>query len=316
MTAPNLTSSVSLRLYPHNDLGAPDVVAELRAQASLGADAGFDGVMVSEHHGGFSGYLPNPTQVAGWLLEAMSQGWAAPCPILLPLRAVGHVAEEVAWLAARFPGRVAVGVAPGSLIDDFEAMEVPHDERMPRFRRQLPAFTALMRGDGEGVVAGDVAVAHCRAHPVPVLSAAMSAPAARRAASCGAGVIFDSLSTAEHLRTVADAYREAGGTGTCVLNRRIWLGEPPRTTIDAQVDLYKSYASTQAVDRWGSDELLASDDPAEIAERLADLASRAGADALNLRLHAAGMAPGPVRDQIGRVGAEVLPLLRGRFTAA
>jgi len=36
--------SVSLRLYPHNDLAAPAIVDE-RAQAALAADHGFDGVM-------------------------------------------------------------------------------------------------------------------------------------------------------------------------------------------------------------------------------------------------------------------------------
>ena len=96
--------SVSLRLYPHNDLSAPEIVAELRAQAALGAEHGFDGVMTAEHHGGFAGYLPNPLQVAGWCLEAMATGWAAPCPLLLPLRPPAMVAEEIAWLAARFPG--------------------------------------------------------------------------------------------------------------------------------------------------------------------------------------------------------------------
>ncbi|MET0728376.1 MAG: LLM class flavin-dependent oxidoreductase, partial [Acidimicrobiales bacterium] len=81
--------SVSMRLYPHIDLGDPTaIVDELRAQARLAAEAGFAGVMTSEHHGGFAGYSPNPLQLAGWLLEAMPTGWCAPCPLLLPLRPV------------------------------------------------------------------------------------------------------------------------------------------------------------------------------------------------------------------------------------
>ena len=46
-------ASVSLRLYPHNELPASEIVEELRRQARAGVAAGFDGVMVSEHHGGF-----------------------------------------------------------------------------------------------------------------------------------------------------------------------------------------------------------------------------------------------------------------------
>jgi alkanesulfonate monooxygenase SsuD/methylene tetrahydromethanopterin reductase-like flavin-dependent oxidoreductase (luciferase family) len=82
---------VSLRLYPHDGLDATTIVDELCRQAALAAEAGFDGVMTSEHHGGFAGYLPNPLQLAGWLLEAMDRGWAAPCPLLLPLRPSGLV---------------------------------------------------------------------------------------------------------------------------------------------------------------------------------------------------------------------------------
>src|SRR4051812_12139386 len=101
--------SVSLRLYPHNQLPADQIVQTLRAQAAQAEAAGFDGIMTSEHHGGFGGYLPNPLQAAGWCLEAMKAGWAAPCPLLLPLKPTALVIEEIAWLAARFPGRVGLG---------------------------------------------------------------------------------------------------------------------------------------------------------------------------------------------------------------
>ncbi len=62
--------------------------------------------MTSEHHGGFAGYLPNPLQMTSFILEAHPTGWAAACPLLLPLRPIAQLAEEVAWLAARHPGRV------------------------------------------------------------------------------------------------------------------------------------------------------------------------------------------------------------------
>src|SRR5437870_11136035 len=107
--------SISFRAYPHAGLDAPAIVVELRVQAALACTHGFDGVMTSEHHGGFHGYLPNPLQAAGWCLEAMNAGWAAPAPLLLPLRPPALVAEEIAWLAARFPGRVGLGVASGAL---------------------------------------------------------------------------------------------------------------------------------------------------------------------------------------------------------
>src|SRR5215831_10954561 len=124
-SAPFAPGSISIRLYPHNELDAPGVVAELCAQAALALRLGFDGVMTSEHHGGAPGYLPNPLQMATFVLEENASGWAAACPLLLPLRPAALVAEEVAWLAARHPGRVGLGVAAGALPLDFEAMDVP-----------------------------------------------------------------------------------------------------------------------------------------------------------------------------------------------
>ena len=78
--------SIAMRIYPHPELSAPDMITEMRTQARLAVEQGFDGVMLAEHHGGFAGYLPNPLQMAGWLLENMPGGWAAPCPMILPLR--------------------------------------------------------------------------------------------------------------------------------------------------------------------------------------------------------------------------------------
>src|SRR5438445_537281 len=118
-----------------NGLDPVAVLQEMRAQAASAVEHGFAGVMTSEHHGGFAGYLPNPLQLAGFLLDAMPTGWAAPCPLLLPLRPPALVAEEVAWLAARFPGRVGLGVAAGALLVDFELMGTPVDDPTARFAR-------------------------------------------------------------------------------------------------------------------------------------------------------------------------------------
>src|SRR5580704_14356487 len=165
------------------------MVGELRDQAVLGIEAGFDGVMTSEHHGGFAGYMPNPLQAAGWLLEAMPWGWAAPCPLLLTLRPPALVAEEVAWLAARFPGRVGLGLAAGSLEADFDIMGLTKDDLTRRFSAGLAEVGAALGGTDAGMLGTDPAVARCAHHPVPVLSAAMSAAAVRRAARCGVGLL-------------------------------------------------------------------------------------------------------------------------------
>jgi alkanesulfonate monooxygenase SsuD/methylene tetrahydromethanopterin reductase-like flavin-dependent oxidoreductase (luciferase family) len=307
--APFAPGSVSFRSYPNHGLGAVETVAELRAQAALAAEHGFDGVMTSEHHGGFAGYLPNPLQLAGFLLDAMPRGWAAPCPLLLPLRPPALVAEETAWLAARFLGRVGLGVAAGALAVDFEIMDVPMDGLTARFAAGLELVAAALRGEAAEPLGADAALARCADDPIPVLSAAASVTATQRAARVGVGLLFDSLVTPTRARELVDAYHDAGGTQSCVLVRRAWLGDPPRADVDRQLDVYRGYAPGAAPAHWGADEMVVGNDPATVARGLLDALDRAGADALNLRVHVPGVTIEAAREQIARLGDEVLPLL-------
>ena len=59
-----------------------------------------------------------------------------------------------------------------------------------------------------------------------------------------------------------------------------------------------------------TDQTIASDDPDEMAERLAATAREVGADALNLRVQLPGMSPEQVREQIEQIGATVVASLR------
>jgi alkanesulfonate monooxygenase SsuD/methylene tetrahydromethanopterin reductase-like flavin-dependent oxidoreductase (luciferase family) len=308
---------VSLRLYPHDGLVATAVVDELVTQAALGATHGFAGVMTSEHHNGFTGYLPNPLQPAGWCLETMTRGWAAPCPLLLPLRPTALVAEEVAWLAARHPGRVGLGVAAGALPGDFEVMDLTMEDLTARFTTALTRLCGMLDGSDPGPLADDAAVAACADMPVPLVSAAMGFTAVRRAAALRVGLLFDSLSTAQRCRELTDAYRAAGGTRACIAVRRVWIGAPPVDRTAEQLDRYRAYSSRAAQAHWGGDELVGGVDGTQVAEGLAVFAERAGVDTLNLRLHVPGVAPTAVREQIELLGATTVApateALRGRL---
>jgi alkanesulfonate monooxygenase SsuD/methylene tetrahydromethanopterin reductase-like flavin-dependent oxidoreductase (luciferase family) len=300
--------SVSLRCYAPDGDDAVEVVEELCGQARLAVECGFDGVTTAEHHGGFPGYLPNPIQLAGFLLAAMPRGWAAPCPVVLPLRPTALVAEEIAWLAARYPERVGVGVASGGLERDFEVMDVAMGDLAARFGTALNALARFLRGDA-GVLSGDPAIARCGAHPVAMVSAAASATAARRAAAAGTGLLFDSLVTPTRVRALVDCYHEAGGTGPRVLVRRAWVGAPPGAPAQRQVDVYRNYAPAASVDHWGTDEFI-SGSAAAVAEQLVTATRVAGASSLDLRVHVPGVPAESVRDQITRLGNDVVPHVR------
>ena len=309
-TAVFADGSISLRLYPHNELAAVDIVDQLCTQASIAADNTFDGVMTSEHHGGFAGYLPNPLQTSGFQLAAMSQGWAAACPVLLPLRPVAMLAEEVAWLDARFPGRVGIGVGSGSLPLDFEAMDVDQSTAVDVFKRDLPRLVDMLAGRELGVIHGARALHDLATRPIPVISTAMSPAAVRRAAAAGAGIIFDGGSNPDRLRTLSDAYVEAGGTAPRILIRRVWLGAPPKEAFEAQFEVYQSYSSTEALSHWRDNGWICGDDADSLAAELADAVRTTNTTCLNLRIHAPGISSEAAREQIAALGTEVLPRLR------
>jgi alkanesulfonate monooxygenase SsuD/methylene tetrahydromethanopterin reductase-like flavin-dependent oxidoreductase (luciferase family) len=309
------SGSVSLRVYPH-ELPAALLVEEMRAQAALADRAGFDGVMTAEHHGGFPGYISNPVQMAGWLLEAMETGWAAPAPLLLPLKHWTHVAEELAWLSCRFPGRVGAGFASGGLALDFELAELPYKENMSRFKAALPLVVDALSGRAMEPLANDSALAACVEHPVPTVCAAQSPGGVRRAARLGMGVLYDSLQTVERTRELSDAYREAGGTGPLIAIRRVWVGPPPVESVETQMKFYQSYAKQSTQTHWGKgQELISGENGEEVAERLAAFAHESGCDAFNLRVHLSGLGPARVREQIDLLGAETLPRLHEELAA-
>ena len=305
---PFAPGSISLRLYPHNELPPEAIVRELCTQAGLALDSGFDGIMTSEHHGGFAGYMAQPLLMASFVLEENAAGWAAAAPLLLPLRPTALVAEEVAWLRARHPGRVGLGVAAGALPLDFEVAGVRQNESVDRFKSELPRLVAMLRGEELGDLEGDPALLSCRAQPVPVLSAAVSAAAAVRAARCGAGILMEGMSAPSRLAQLTRAFTEAEGTGSKVLIRRVWLGRVSGSLVTKQRAVYESYAGRGSA--FGEDQTIASDNPSELSERLAAAAREVGADALNLRVQLPGMAPEAVREQIAAIATSVVARLR------
>jgi len=302
---------ISLRLYPHDELGAVEQIAELRGQAALAADAGYDGVMVSEHHGGYPGYLPNPIQIATMLLPAMTRGWVAPCPLLLPMQPHALIAEQLAWLAACYPGRVGAGFAAGAVPVDFQLAEVPFDEITSRFKRALPLVVSALRGNAEGPLADDAAIRRCKNDPLPMVVAAQSHAAVRRAARLGLGVLYDSLQTPEATAAMSADYRAAGGTGPCILIRRVWIGDPPQAAVDAQMVRYRAHALDRVVKNWGTGSgVVVGASGAEAAASLVAAARQAGCDTINVRIYLAGLTPAEVRQQLALHAADFLPALR------
>jgi alkanesulfonate monooxygenase SsuD/methylene tetrahydromethanopterin reductase-like flavin-dependent oxidoreductase (luciferase family) len=307
--------SISLRVYPL-DLPPAEIVAEMRREARLAEEAGFDGCMVSEHHGGFANYLPNPLLASTWLLDATERMWAAPCPTLLPLRPVSQLVEDLAWTHHRFPGRIGVGVGAGSIPVDFELAGVPHGEMFPRYRAALKELSDALGGRASGPLADDLGVKALAPGEIPIVAGVQTVKTTERAARLGMGVLFNSLQTIDAVREQTDAYTEAGGTGAKVLIRRLWVGDPPTANIATQMTRYQAAAMTgeataRIMDRWGQgDNQIAGSEGTAVAEELYDTMVRSGCDTVNVRIFLAGLASSEIHEQMSRHASETLPRLR------
>jgi alkanesulfonate monooxygenase SsuD/methylene tetrahydromethanopterin reductase-like flavin-dependent oxidoreductase (luciferase family) len=300
--------TVALGLHPSpGEAGA--VLQGLRAQAAAADRAGFDGVTLSEHHGGFPGYLPVPTLVAATLLAVMPRAWAAPCPTILPLRDATAVVEELAWLGATHPGRLGVGFVPGYQARDFAVIGRDFSRRRQQFDEALPWATAALAGRVTGELDSDPAVRALATAAIPVVSGTVGPRSARRAAEAGAGLLLTSLMAADRAGALVDAYRSAGGTRPCVLIRRAWVGVPP-DSVRRQLARYHDADSDSALAEAPDRDIVVHGDPAVVASSLATDCLRSHADALNLRVFAEDASQETLLEQVDRFGAEVLPALR------
>jgi alkanesulfonate monooxygenase SsuD/methylene tetrahydromethanopterin reductase-like flavin-dependent oxidoreductase (luciferase family) len=307
--APFVPGSISIRLAAHGELPAVDLVDEFCGQAALACGAGFDGVMISEHHGATEeGYLPNPLQMASFVLAATPTGWAAPCPLLLSLRPTALVAEEAAWLQARFPGRVGIGVGAGaSRATDHAIMGRDVGAAGSTFKQELPRLVGMLRGEDLGDLAGDAALDRARRHPVPVMSMAMSGEAARRAARVGAGMLVAHPEVAR-LADLCGTYERAGGTLSKTVLCAVWIGTIDQKAVRAQQRYLARYGLPPGQAPYST---IVDTDPVAVAERLVMLLGDTNADALDLRPHLPGVPAGEVREQILLLASEVLPRVRG-----
>lgn len=294
--------SVSAGLTAVDGTGSA-IVARLREESALAVASGFDGVTLSEHHGGFPGYVPAPLLLAGVLLAHLPQGWVAPCPAILPLRPVSSFVEDLAWLRASYPGRVAAGFVPGYQERDFDLAGADFASRRSEHWERLGRLVTALGGAAGGGLGDDPAVAECADAGVPVVSGIAGPIGAAKAARAGAGLLLMSLAPAEPAAELVKVYRDAGGGGPCVLIRRVWLGA---ASVEDRLAGWRS-AATDAAWLDAAPDSLVTGGPDEVADRLlADLAV-SGATALNVRLSADHATPDQIDDQIRGFGAEVIP---------
>jgi len=311
--APFARGSVAVGLHPIVGLDGREQAAAIVEQACEAEQAGFSGVTLSEHHGGFPGYMGLPALACNCIVGATERIWSGPAPYLVNLRNPVLAAEELAWSAARFPDRFGAALAPGYAQSDFELLGVPWDEKAARFERALEVLLPTLRGEGEG--ADDPAFRSWAAAPAPLMRAANTTKGVERAAAMGLGVYFPSGSDRERMCSMIDRYREVGGPGPVNKVRMLWMGEPPPGALEKREQTYRSAAAKGSRQAQGFTEPFLHGDSDHIATELVTDIEALGLEGVNIRFHLEGGDRGSVREQIGRFGAEVLPHLTEALAA-
>lgn len=297
-------ASVSLGLHIHE--GIPDeAVRLLMKEAQFAEQAGFDGLTISEHHGGAPNYLPNPLLASGWVLSNVERVWVAPSPVVLPLRPTRLLLEDLAWLCSAFPWRVGIGLAPGWSKEDFIIAGAPLHDRADLFEAGLMLVARVLEGRDDPPLTLDPAVAMLPKWSLWPLSAAGGMKAVRRAVRAKMGLILSGFRKPERIRRLTEGYEEAGGTGVKLLIRRGWIGsDAPHDVIER---LFANAESHSWVDA-GTDSFIWGDKD-EFVEKCSDVIERSEVDALNIRIHAPGIDHRQVVMQIERF-AEVIPHIK------
>jgi hypothetical protein len=268
-SAPLAHGSISLRIYPH-DLEPQSRLPRSSPNAVLAEEAGFDGVMTQEHHGGFPNYLPNPLLNATWALEQTSSLWA---PRL--------VRSCCRCVRGRSSSKISRGHRIGSRPSRLRGRRRCVPARLRDGRRTVRRDAHAVRGGaarGRGGVGGPrdrtagrrtPASRHWRAPQYPSSSPRKVLwPCAGRRGS-GSDSSTTRYKPWKRTRALSDLHVEEGGAGPRILIRRVWLGPTPVDALNAQMLDFAPSVRRVFREHWDpGGGLVTAEDGAELAQRL------------------------------------------------
>lgn len=292
--------------------------------------AGYDGAMCSDHLAPWGVAQGESGYAWSWLAAALASTSFSFGVVTAPGQRYHPVitAQAIATLEEMFPGRFWAALGSGEAMNEHVTGDPwpPKQERNARLQASVETIRALLAG--EEVSRDDHITVH-RARvwsrpdtPPPLFGAAVTAETAGWLAGWADGLATVNQSP-KALSRVIGAYRDAGGSGPCVLQVHVSLEGTETDALAAVRDQWRQSA-IQGVSMWDieqpedfdalagdpSDEdlhrgALLATDAGELAERIADLV-KIGFD--RVYLHQIG------RDQqtfLDRSERELLPALRG-----
>lgn len=185
------TGLITCQRRPDDDRSTTERYDELLAYGQAADDAGLDSVWVSEHHFLEDEYLSGVMPALGALAAATETIEIGPCIALAPLYDAVRLAEDVATIDQLSGGRLTLGLAIGSNVDELGPFGVSTDDRVDRL---VDAVRTARAGWSEGPLEYDPqfhdigperTVMPKPAGAVPIMLGGAAKPAVRRAARMG-----------------------------------------------------------------------------------------------------------------------------------
>lgn len=329
-----------------SDRDTPRRLAELREQVFVARAVGFDGIGLGHHHSIGRAQRFHPLILGAALAAEAGEMDLATLVYLSGQYHPLEVAEQVATLDALWGGRLKLGLAPGWVEDEFQALGLEFRARLPRFLESLDLMKRLWSGEtvnhsGRFFELDDVRLCHLpvqRPYPDLWLGATAEA-AARRVADLGHVYLLSGHPTISALSESLAAYD----------NRMLETGvEPPvdrpilrncfvadteeealRIAVPHLRESYQGFAEWKLFDRileeshTGGTITAAADEldhfrgdrvllgsPASLQEQITSLIDRLNVNYVFLRLQWPGLSNDAVLTGIERMGLDVLPQVR------
>jgi probable F420-dependent oxidoreductase len=242
--------------------------------------------------------------------------------LLLPLYPPAVVAKQVADLDNASGGRLVLGVGiGGEYPQEFRAVQVPRSERGARANEAIPLLRDLWSAEPVTHVGGFYPMDDVKIHPAPAQGAALpivvsgrQEPAMRRAATLGDGWM-PYMYSARRYRESVGRVRELAAEAGRALDRFAWMEYIPVCVDDDGARARREAAAfLGGTYKQDFEELIAhvgaAGTPTEVADRLSQYVD---AGARHLIFLVTRMTD--VVEQSERIIGEVLPLVRGEFSA-
>jgi alkanesulfonate monooxygenase SsuD/methylene tetrahydromethanopterin reductase-like flavin-dependent oxidoreductase (luciferase family) len=225
--------------------GSGDPGARLRQSIHLAERAealGFDRFWVTEHHFRPGASMASPPVLLAAIAARTRTIRLGPLVAVLPLHDATLLAEEYSLLDAVSGGRLEMGVGPGYVREEFEALGLGVGDRDRRFEEALPTFLHALSGQPGRTPAGaawplGIPVTQ-RPHP-PIWRAAARASSIRATGAAGHGlglIPYASLERLEQIREPIAEYQAALPTRIApriVAAFHVHIGPDPRPALRA-----------------------------------------------------------------------------------